>query len=152
MLRHRGLFVRDIFSRSERCVKHATLNGPFALELGGSLNEVSVAWEEWGPKKSEKVVLLFPSFSVGSHAKSSAEDPTAGWYEHFIGARKAIDTEVYRIICPSNLGSPFGTTSPISIDPATGKRYGKHFPQITPFDIARFRQNRKFCSAFETKP
>lgn len=119
-----------------------------------------MCWEEWGPAKAEKVVLLFPSFSVGSHAKSTAEDPTSGWYtnrrrmipslffffffffffkryEHFIGARKAIDTEVFRIICPANLGSPFGSTSPISLDPSTGRRFGKSFPQITPFDIAR---------------
>ncbi len=128
---------RGIFSRSERSLKRATLPGEFELELGGSLRDVELVWEEWGPSKAQKVVLLFPSFSVSSHAKSTVEDATAGWYEHFIGPRKAIDTDEYRIICPSNLGSPFGSTSPKSVNRETGKAWGKHFLQITPFDMAR---------------
>ena len=121
-------------------LKTAKFQGEFLLELGGSLQDVEIVYEEWGPKRSDKVVLLFPSFSMSSHAKSTVEDPTAGWYEHFVGPRKGIDTDVYRVICAANLGSPFGSTSPKSINPSTGKPYGKDFPQITPFDIARATQ------------
>jgi homoserine O-acetyltransferase len=90
---------------------------------------------------------------MSSHAKSTVEDPTSGWYEHFIGPRKALDTEIYRVICVANLGrsicsfivvgfihflgSPFGSTSPVSQNPLTGEIYGRDFPQITPFDMAR---------------
>jgi homoserine O-acetyltransferase len=128
---------RDIFGRSERSVKRARLEGPFELELGGCLPEVEICWEEWGPSDAERAVLLFPSFSLSSHAKSTVEEPTAGWYEHFIGPRKAIDTDRFRIVCPATLGAPFGSTSPLSADPASGRPYGKAFPQITPFDMVR---------------
>lgn len=43
----------------------------------------------------------------------------------------------WRVVCPAVLGSPYGATSPASIDPATGQQYGSSFPQITPLDQAR---------------
>lgn len=49
-----------------------------------------------------QVVLVCPSLSVGSHARSSAEDPRPGWWEAMIGSGAAagIDTDHFRIICP----------------------------------------------------
>lgn len=111
--------------------------GPFPLELGGELQDIEMCYEEWGQKSAKKVILLFPSFSMSSHARSTVEDPTAGWYEGFIGPHKGIDTDMFRVICPANLGAPFGSTSPRSICGATGEVYGKSFPQITPTDMAR---------------
>lgn len=128
--------ARSIFARSAQAVQTATLPGPWELELGGTLPELHMAYEEWNPHGKE-VVLLLPSFSMGSHARSTVEDPTAGWYEGFLGPRKGIDTDIYRVICPANLGAPFGSTSPISANPRTGERWGATFPQITPADIAR---------------
>lgn len=52
------------------------------------------------------------------------------------GAAAGIDTDHFRIICPSGLGAPYGTTSPASVSD-TGKRLGRAFPQITPRDIAK---------------
>ncbi|HVF17847.1 MAG TPA: alpha/beta fold hydrolase, partial [Steroidobacteraceae bacterium] len=40
-------------------------------------------------------------------------------------------------ICVNSLGSPFGSTSPASINPATGKPYRLTFPVLTVEDIAR---------------
>jgi len=67
---------RSIFSTSSKVIKHARVCDHFDLELGGSLDGVNVAYEEWGNPDSDDVVLLFPSFSVGSHARSSIADPT----------------------------------------------------------------------------
>jgi homoserine O-acetyltransferase len=67
---------------------------------------------------------------------SSQSDPTPGWWEGMVGPDKAIDTNRYRVICASILGSPFGTTSPLSINPETGKHYGPSFPPITTKDQA----------------
>lgn len=57
-----------------------------------------------------------------------------------IGPNEYIDTNKYRVICPSFLGSPYGATSPLSVNPETGTLehpYGPNFPQITPADMAR---------------
>lgn len=81
-------------------------------------------------------MLVLPSFSHSSHAASNRDDPRPGWWENIIGPGKAINTSFFRVICPSVLGSPFGATSPLSIDPRTGKQYRASFPQITPADMA----------------
>eukprot|EP01123_Difflugia_compressa_P013487 TRINITY_DN6277_c0_g1_i1.p1 TRINITY_DN6277_c0_g1~~TRINITY_DN6277_c0_g1_i1.p1 ORF type:complete len:372 (+),score=56.99 TRINITY_DN6277_c0_g1_i1:138-1118(+) len=54
-----------------------------------------------------------------------------------VGPGKWIDTNKFKVICAAILGAPTGTTSPISINPATGERYNVDFPQITTLDQAR---------------
>ncbi|CAI5711157.1 unnamed protein product [Hyaloperonospora brassicae] len=54
-----------------------------------------------------------------------------------IGPGKAINSSYFRVICPSVLGSPFGATCPLSVNPLTGDKYKASFPQLTPADMAR---------------
>jgi homoserine O-acetyltransferase len=112
---------------------------PFPLALGGELAEVSATFEQWGDPRSgpERTVLILPALSASSHAASSPDDPTPGWWEGMVGPERPIDTRRWRVVCASILGSPFGSTSPLSRDPRTGRPYGRDFPQITPADQAR---------------
>jgi hypothetical protein len=116
----------------------ATLSG-LDLVLGGSLREVQVTYEQWGDQTlpDERTVVIFPSFSHSSHAASNRDDPRPGWWENMIGPGKAINTSFFRVICASVLGSPFGSTSPLSIDPVTREPFRASFPQITPADMVR---------------
>jgi len=68
---------------------------------------------------------------------SNESNKKPGWWEEMVGPGKNIDTNKYKVVCPAILGAPTGTTSPLSIDPATGERYGSNFPQITTLDQAR---------------
>jgi homoserine O-acetyltransferase/O-succinyltransferase len=54
-----------------------------------------------------------------------------------IGPGLAIDSARFFVICVNSLGSPFGSTSPASDDPATGKPYRLSFPDLSVEDIAR---------------
>ena len=114
------------------------IDEPFALDLGGELPGLELTWEEWGDADAppERTVMVMPALSASCHARSSADDPEPGWWEGMIGPGLGIDTDRYRVICASILGSPFGSTSPVSINPETGKRWGPEFPQITPADQA----------------
>ena len=49
---------------------------------------------------------------------------------------KPIDTRRFFVVCINSLGSPFGSSSPLSIDPASGRPYGTAFPLISVEDIA----------------
>ncbi|KAF1779316.1 Alpha/Beta hydrolase fold [Phytophthora cactorum] len=111
----------------------SVLKEEFPLELGGSLPEVTIEWEQWGDCSlpGDRTILVLPSFSHSSHAASNRDDP-----QHDRPG-KAINTSYFRVICPSVLGSPFGATSPLTVNPLTGEKYKASFPQLTPADMAR---------------
>jgi homoserine O-acetyltransferase len=114
------------------------LPGPFTMRNGGVLPQVDVAYETWGvlSPARDNVLLLLTGLSPSAHARSSAEDPTPGWWEEMIGPGQAIDTNRFHVVCVNSLGSPHGSTSPASIDPRSGRPYRLTFPVLTIEDIA----------------
>ncbi len=115
------------------------LDRPFEMRRGGALPGVEIAYETWGDIGfcHDNAVLIFTGLSPSAHAASSTEDPSPGWWEDMIGPGRPIDTRRFFVICINSLGSPFGSTSPASINPATGKPYRLSFPVLTVEDIAR---------------
>jgi homoserine O-acetyltransferase len=115
------------------------LDKPFEMRRGGVLQGVEIAYETWGDLSfcQDNAVLIFTGLSPSAHAASSPEDPSPGWWEDMIGPGRPIDTRRSFVICVNSLGSPFGSTSPASINPATGKPYRLTFPVLTIEDIAR---------------
>jgi homoserine O-acetyltransferase/O-succinyltransferase len=112
---------------------------PFEMRRGGSLQNVQIAYETWGDVSFcyDNAILIFTGLSPSAHAASSTEDPAPGWWEDMIGPGRPIDTRRFFVICVNSLGSPFGSTSPASINPATGEPYRLTFPVLTVEDIAR---------------
>jgi homoserine O-acetyltransferase len=97
-----------------------------------------VAYETWGrlnPAR-DNTVLLFTGLSPSAHAASSPDDPRPGWWESMIGEGRPIDTRRWFVVCVNSVGSPYGTSSPASADPRTGRPYGISFPEIAVEDIA----------------
>ena len=45
-----------------------------------------------------------------------------------MGPGKAFDPKRFLVLCANVAGSPYGTISPVSIDPDTGEPYGPSFP------------------------
>jgi homoserine O-acetyltransferase len=118
--------------------KVVRLPGPFTMRNGGVLPQVEIAYETWGrlsPGK-DNVLLLVTGLSPGAHARSSAEDPSPGWWEDMVGPRQAIDTERFYVVCVNSLGSCHGSTGPASVDPRTGQLYRLDFPVLAIEDIA----------------
>ena len=115
------------------------LTKPFEMRRGGVLHNVEIAYETWGDIGFcyDNAILIFTGLSPSAHAASSTEDPSPGWWEDMIGPGRPIDTRKFFVICVNSLGSPFGSTSPASINPATGKPYRLTFPVLTVEDIAR---------------
>ena len=111
----------------------------FIMRRGGRLPEVHIAYETCGTLSSNRdnVVLVFTGLSPSAHICSSPQDPSPGWWEYMVGSGKPIDTDRYYVICVNSLGSCFGSTSPSSINPETGKYYGISFPELTIEDVAK---------------
>ncbi len=114
------------------------LPGPFPFQSGGSVPELSLAYETWGVlnAQADNAVLVLTGLSPSAHARSSAHDATRGWWEEMIGPGRPLDTDRLFVICVNSLGSCFGSTGPTSVDPTTGTPYGLRFPQLTIEDIA----------------
>lgn len=115
--------------------------GGFALERGGRLDELVVAYEECGLERPERdnVVFICHALTGDSHvAGQSAEGAEPdGWWEGMVGSGRGIDTDKFHVICANILGGCRGTTGPSSVNPATGEPYGSSFPEITVHDIVR---------------
>jgi homoserine O-acetyltransferase len=116
----------------------APLDGPLALFRGGVIEQPVVAYECWGRLNAarDNAIVIFTGLSPSAHAASSAEDPRPGWWETMIGDGRPLDTTRFFVVCVNSLGSPFGSSSPGSVDPRTGRRYGISFPEIAVEDIA----------------
>ena len=106
----------------------------FALEGGGRLDEVTVAYETWGALNAARsnAVLVLHALTADSHAIGpiAPGHPSKGWWDGLIGPGEAIDTDRYFVVCPNVLGGCQGTTGPGSLDP-DGRPFGSRFPLIT---------------------
>jgi homoserine O-acetyltransferase len=115
------------------------LDRPFPMRRGGALQGVQIAYETWGEPNARQgnAILIFTGLSPSAHAASATEDPAPGWWEDMVGPGRPIDTRRFFVICVNSLGSPFGSTSPATLNPATGQPYRLTFPVLTVEDIAR---------------
>ncbi len=128
--------------RSARPLPYAervTFPGPVDLELGGRLPEITVVFETYGRlnAQGDNAVLICHALSGDSHVARHHEKDDPGWWEIAVGPGKAIDTDRYFVICPNILGGCRGTTGPDSVNPQTGRPYGRDFPVITVGDIVQ---------------
>jgi homoserine O-acetyltransferase/O-succinyltransferase len=116
----------------------AVLEGPLRLYRGGTIDNPVIAYEAWGRlnEARDNAILLFTGLSPSAHAASSPADPKPGWWESMIGEGKPIDTRRFFVVCVNSIGSPFGSSSPASIDPRTGRPFGIGFPEVSVEDIA----------------
>eukprot|EP00484_Ammonia_sp_Unknown_P020338 CAMPEP_0197041584 /NCGR_PEP_ID=MMETSP1384-20130603/18109_1 /TAXON_ID=29189 /ORGANISM="Ammonia sp." /LENGTH=434 /DNA_ID=CAMNT_0042472537 /DNA_START=24 /DNA_END=1328 /DNA_ORIENTATION=- len=128
---------------------HGILTSDKSLQLiaGGVLpaSTIKMHYATWG-HKSNPTILIAPSMSnscfVTDHPDLPQESKFHGglWWQRLVGfgPQFAIDTQHYHVVSITPLGSPFGSTSPLSINPETDELYGASFPVITPMDQARF--------------
>lgn len=117
------------------------ISRPLALDSGGSLTDMTLAYETWGTLDSDasNAVLICHAWTGDSHVAGPAEEghPAPGWWEGVVGPGLAIDTDRYFVVCPNVLGGCQGSTGPSAIDPATGRPYGSRFPVLTIRDMVR---------------
>jgi homoserine O-acetyltransferase len=108
---------------------------PLALRSGASLAGYDLMVETYGTLNAARsnAVLVCHALNASHHAAGiyAGEPKNVGWWDNMVGPGKPLDTNRFFVICVNNLGSCFGSTGPMSIDPATGKPYGARFPVVT---------------------
>ncbi|THV06679.1 homoserine O-acetyltransferase [Dendrothele bispora CBS 962.96] len=107
----------------------------FTLECGAELHNVPVAYKTWGTLNATKDNVM-----IICHAFTGSADVT-DWWGPLMGAGKAFDPRRWFIFCANVLGSPYGTASPITINPDTGAKYGPDFPPTSIRDDVRLHKH-----------
>lgn len=121
---------------------------PFVFRTGETLPSVTLAYETYGELNEAKdnAILLFHALSGSQHAAGYnpavegvgglwTEELHTGWWDEFIGPGRALDTNRYCILCANYLGGCYGSSGPVSLNPETGKPYGRSFPTVMFGDI-----------------
>lgn len=110
--------------------KHSFLyKQPFELESGGSLPELEIAYHTYGTLNSDKSNVVW--FCHALTANSDVLD----WWNILCGEGKLFDPKKHFIVCANIIGSCYGSSGPLSIDPKTKKPYYSTFPAITIRDM-----------------
>jgi homoserine O-acetyltransferase len=118
-----------------------TFGEPLELECGAVIDNYKLAYETYGELNSahSNAILVCHALSSHHHAAGyhSMDERKPGWWDNFIGPGKPIDTDRFFVVCSNNLGGCHGSTGPASTNPATGKPYGRDFPDIVVKDWVR---------------
>jgi homoserine O-acetyltransferase/O-succinyltransferase len=104
---------------------------PFALENGQVLPDIRIGYHTYGNLNAagDNVVWI-------CHALTANSD-VVRWWPGMVGEHRYIDPEKHFIVCANILGSCYGSSGPLSENPATGKPYYSSFPMITIRDMVR---------------
>jgi len=112
----------------------------FRFKHGQVIAPFTIVYETFGTLNADRsnAILVCHALSAGAHAAgrySEDENEKPGWWDGLIGYGKGIDLEQFFVVCVNFPGSPFGTTAPKSVDPATGRPYGSRYPWPTIEDM-----------------
>ena len=105
------------------------------LQSGAQIRDYALSFETYGRLNADKsnAVLICHALNASHHVAGvyAGQDKSEGWWDNMIGPGKPLDTDNFFVIGVNNLGSCFGSTGPMHINPDTGRVYGADFPVVT---------------------
>ena len=108
---------------------------PLPLQSGSSIEQYDLVVETYGRLNADasNAVLICHALNASHHvAGIHPDNPNElGWWDNMVGPGKPVDTNRFFVIGVNNLGSCFGSTGPMSINPRTKEPYGASFPVLT---------------------
>ena len=107
------------------------------LQSGASLRDYALSFETYGTLNAARsnAVLICHALNASHHVAGvyAGQDKSEGWWDNMIGPGKPVDTDRFFVIGVNNLGSCFGSTGPMHVNPdsPTAQVYGADFPVVT---------------------
>ncbi len=105
------------------------------LQSGKSIRGYDLSFETYGALNADhsNAVLVCHALNASHHVAGvyAGQANSEGWWDNMIGPGKPVDTGRFFVIGVNNLGSCFGSTGPMQINPDTGRVYGADFPVVT---------------------
>ena len=113
----------------------AQFSEPLQLACGQWLSRFELAYETYGTLNPDKsnAVLVCHALNASHHVAGyyAGDEDNVGWWDNMIGPGKPLDTKRFFVVGVNNLGSCFGSTGPLTLNPDTGRPWGGDFPVVT---------------------
>ncbi|MFA8437199.1 MAG: homoserine O-acetyltransferase [Marinifilaceae bacterium] len=100
------------------------------LESGKRLEEVTIAYHTYGKLNAQKDNVIWVCHAL------TANSDVFDWWSGLFGENDLFNPGEHFIVCANILGSCYGSTGPLSIDPEKQQPYYHNFPQLTVRDLA----------------
>lgn len=113
---------------------------PMRLDCGTEISNFPMAYQTYGTLNADKSNAILVTHALTGDQFAADTHPISGksgWWSKMIGPGKAIDTNLYFVICSNVLGGCMGTVGPATINPETNQPWGVDFPIITIGDMVR---------------
>jgi len=104
---------------------------PFELEGAEILPGITVAYHTYGRLNADRSNVVWVCHAL------TANSDVAHWWPGVVGDKGPIHPDRYFIVCANILGSCYGSTGPLSVDPLTGDPYYRSFPVISIRDMVK---------------
>jgi len=97
----------------------------FNLESRETLTALNVAYHTYGTlnKQADNVIWVCHALTANSEV--------ADWWPGMVGKGKLLDPSQHFIVCANVIGSCYGSTGPVSVNPETGLPWYRTFPRVT---------------------
>ncbi|WP_322971028.1 alpha/beta fold hydrolase [Faecalibacter sp. LW9] len=102
--------------------------------MGRILPELKIAFHTYATLNDKKSIVIWIY-----HALTASSD-TRDWWNGLVRENKIFDPQKYFIVCANIIGSPYGSTSSNSVNPANNQKYGIEFPFFTIRDMVKAHQ------------
>ncbi len=107
---------------------------PLRLESGEVISAPEIAYHTYGTLNDSRDNVIWVCHAL------TANSDVADWWPHTVEEGKFLDPGRYFVVCANVLGSHYGTTGPLSVNPATGAPWYGTFPRFTVRDIVEMHR------------
>ncbi len=102
----------------------------FKLESGKRIKNLEIAYHTYGKLNAQQDNVVWVCHALTANAD------VFEWWPGLFGENDLFNPCEHFIICANVIGSPYGSTNPLSINTKTGHPYYLSFPQLTVRDLA----------------
>jgi len=106
-------------------------NKPFELESGKQLAELEIGYHTYGALNAQRNNVVWVCHAL------TANSDVFDWWKGLFGPGFFFNPDEHFVVCANILGSAYGTTNPLSINPVTGEAYYLSFPEYTIADVVK---------------
>ena len=107
---------------------------PIELESGQRIQQLEIGYHTYGKLNENRDNVVWVCHAL------TANSDVMDWWKGLFGKNEFFNPEEHFIVCANILGSPYGTSNPLSENPVTGQPYYLAFPQFTVRDIIKAHQ------------